>query len=388
VRILIPTGIFPPDIGGPATYVPVIAAELAARGHEVEVICLSESPSPRRGDRVDGFVVERIRRGLPRGVRFARTVGRILGRGMSADVLFVNGLYLEAVCANLILRKPLAMKIVGDWAWERMTTEFAATADFDRFEEAKTTPKARAAKRLRTFYARRADAVIVPSAYLSRATAHWGVGAERIHVIHNATELPSGLGRARISLGTPVNAVTVGRLVRWKHVDRILEIIARLPDVGLVIVGEGPERKRLEALATLLGLTSRVRFYGQQSREQALSLMSACDLMVLNSTYEGFPHVALEAMRLGVPIVASAAGGTAELVHHEENGLLVPPLDDDGLREAVSRLASSRTERERLAHGGTQTVERFGLCSMVAKTEELITRVAGREAQIGLAIRA
>jgi glycosyltransferase involved in cell wall biosynthesis len=388
LRVLILTGIFPPDIGGPATYVPVIAAELANRGHEVRVICLSESPSPRMGDGADGFVVERIRRGLPRGVRAARTVGRILRRGLWADVLFVNGLYLEAVCANLLLRKPMAMKIVGDWAWERMTTESPSTADFDRFEEAEAPARSRLSKRLRTFYARRADAVIVPSAYLGRATAHWGVAGNRIHVIHNATEVPPGLARECIPLDTPFKAVTVGRLVRWKHVDRILEVIARLPDVGLVIVGDGPERQRLEALAVSLGVASRVRFYGQQSRAQALSLMSACDLMVLNSTYEGFPHVALEAMSLGVPVVATAAGGTGELVRHEENGLLVRPLDDDGLREAVSRLASSGAERERLASGGTRTVERFGLRPMVAKTEELITRVASGETPMGLAIRA
>ena len=386
MRLLIVTGIFPPDIGGPATYVPVIATELWGRGHEVRVICLSDDASSQTQDYP--FAVERILRRLPRGIRSVLTVLRILRRALDADVLFVNGLYLEAVCANVLLRKPLAMKIVGDWAWERAIMRDSSTVDFDAFANGGSDGKARFLSRLRTLCTRRADAVIVPSDYLARTIAHWGVSADRIRTIYNSSEPRSSLAPEAVPLQTPIKAVTVGRLVPWKHVDRTLRVIARIPEVGLVIVGDGPERERLETLAASLEVTSRVRFCGKKSQLEASALVSACDLLILNSTYEGFPHVALEAMSLSVPVIASAAGGTRELVQHGENGLLVRPLDDEALFEAVTLLASSPAARLRLASNAARTVERFGLRRMVAETEALLARVASRETPVGLAVRA
>jgi glycosyltransferase involved in cell wall biosynthesis len=78
----------------------------------------------------------------------------------------------------------------------------------------------------------------------------------------------------------------------------------------LVIVGDGPERARLEALAQTNQVIDRVYFAGQRSKAETFGLMAGCDLFVLNSTYEGFPHVVLEAMSVGLPVVATAVGRT------------------------------------------------------------------------------
>ena len=114
MKLLVITGIFPPDIGGPATYVPTMGSELVKRGHKVTVLTLSDRLD--QDDRSYSFPIHRIGRGLFKPLRFLFTVLRILREGRSAQVLYVNGLYLEAVIANYFLRKPMVQKIVGDWA--------------------------------------------------------------------------------------------------------------------------------------------------------------------------------------------------------------------------------------------------------------------------------
>src|SRR5688572_8809030 len=132
MRILIATGIFPPDIGGPATYVPQIAAAFAERGHQITVLTLS--------DHLDGhddtypFRVVRLPRRIFKPWRRLHTVVRLVRLGRNADVLFVNGLAAEAVLANFLLRRPMVQKVVGDMAWERATNRGWVMDGFESFQ--------------------------------------------------------------------------------------------------------------------------------------------------------------------------------------------------------------------------------------------------------------
>ena len=126
MKILVITPIFPPDIGGPASYVPAVSASLVEKGHAVTVLTLSDVLT--HDDSGYLFPVIRILRPAARVMRMLQTIALIVRQGRPADVLFVNGLALEAVLANLYLRKPLVQKIVGDLAWERAATFSAVTA--------------------------------------------------------------------------------------------------------------------------------------------------------------------------------------------------------------------------------------------------------------------
>ena len=138
--------------------------------------------------------------------------------GRWADLLFVNGLYLEAVVANFFLRKPLVQKVVGDWAWERATNKGWVKDNFEEFQRSRYGLKVKALKALRSLCVRQAHTLIVPSRYLAHWASHWGVPEKRITVVYNAVEVlsPSALP---VPLLTPVKLVTVGRLVPWKQID-------------------------------------------------------------------------------------------------------------------------------------------------------------------------
>jgi glycosyltransferase involved in cell wall biosynthesis len=371
LSILVVTGIFPPDIGGPATYVPQIAEALSHRGHRITVVTLSDSLEP--DDSSYPFQVIRLPRQRAKPMRWLKTILAILRSGRNADVLFVNGLALESVLANLALRKPLVMKVVGDLAWERASQRGWVAEDFEDFQRQGHGLKIEGLKALRSWWTRQAHRVIVPSRYLARWVSGWGVPNEKIAVIYNAVEPNNRIIPGSVPLATPLKAVTVGRLVPWKGVDQIIEVVARMPDLGLIIIGDGPERSKLERLTQELGVTDRLYFAGQRSKKETLSLMVAADLFVLNSTYEGLPHVLLEAMSLGLPVVATAVGGTPEVVQDGKNGLLISPGDKQELLQAFGGI-SEPLQRQILSREAPQSLKPFGLRQMLDQTEFLLCK--------------
>lgn len=170
---------------------------------------------------------------------------------------------------------------------------------------------------------------------------------------------------------------TVGRLTAEKGFDVLLRAAARVPDIQVVLVGQGPEAEPLRTLAEELGIGDRVRLTGwvRDSREYLVGY----DAFALPSHTEGFPLTTLEAMLAGVPVVASDVGGVAEAVHHERTGLLVRPGDVDELAAALQRLVDDADLRRRLATDGQALVkERFTAPTMARRWEELYLEVLSR----------
>jgi len=376
MRITIPTGIFPPDIGGPASYVPRIAEALLECGHAVEVLTLADDPA---AGGMHPFPVTRIPRGMPRISRMLNTISAIAASARRADLIYANGLFIEAAAAAMIARKPLVMKIVGDWAWERARNRGETAPSVEEFQSRRQSPRSEAVKWLRTIVTRRADWAIAPSRFLKEVVTRWGFPARRIEVIYNALETPPETDPAPLPPFAGITLITVARLVTWKGIDDLLTVTAERKDRRLIIVGDGPERGNLESLAHRLGVSGRVIFTGGIPRRQVFAHMKAADIFVLNSLYEGLPHIILEAFAAGVPVVASSAGGTKEVVEDGVNGLLVPPQRKE-LAAAIDRLAAEPDLRAALIEGGRRTLrDCFQWERMVAGTEALLRKAVFRE---------
>lgn len=370
MRILIVTSIFPPDVGGPATYVPHIATWLCARGHGVIVLTLSEGEGSE--DIGNPLRVQRLKRKQFKPWRWLRTIHEILRHGRHCDLLFVNGLAMEAALANLWLRRPMVQKVVGDLAWEQTTNRGWTRASFEEFQFQWCGFRAEILKALRAWWVKKADNVIVPSRYLARWVGQWGVPAAKIHVIYNAVKPANGIVPARVPLDTPVKLITAARLVPWKGIDEVIRTIASLTRAGLIIAGDGPLRDDLEKLACDLNLHQRIYFAGSISSRETLALMAASHVFVLNSSYEGLPHVVLEAMSLGLPVVATAVGGTPEVVRDGVNGRLITPGDEGDMLRALAELVESPEERQRLAQGAKQTSLDFSFDRMLEESAAVL----------------
>ncbi|MCX8043574.1 MAG: glycosyltransferase family 4 protein [Desulfobacterota bacterium] len=374
MKVLIITGIFPPDIGGPATYVPMIATALSERGHAVRVITLSDVSAVEDSQRP--YPVVRIKRSLWRPMRMALTMAVICRYGITADVLFVNGLALEAALVNLLLRKPLVQKVVGDLAWERARSLGLVHDTLDQFQTQQYSIPVAFLKKLRALWVRASTMIITPSKYLKNIVVGWGVPEEKITVIYN-TVFDRGERTASFMPGDSVhksikNIVSVGRLVPWKGFDELITVCTALPDTQLFIIGEGPCRNMLQHHIDTLQAQERVHLVGACPHDEILSYLCRADLFVLNSRYEGFPHIVLEAMHVGVPVIATDAGGTSELVQDGWNGRLVLPGDTLRLMQAMREVLDNAALRTTLVENGFKTLERFSPEVLVDRTEQVL----------------
>ena len=377
MRILVVTGIFPPDIGGPATYIPEIAKALLERGHEVTVVTTSEPESLEFDDSQHPFPVVRMNRKVHLGLRpfyFAKT---ILHHTKKADVVLANGLFLEATVASFLAKKPIVQKIVGDPTWERARNRGWTTDDFETFQKSNYGFQIEALKKLTTFAARQVEKIIVPSRYLARCVERWGIPKNRLLVIYNSVQSLDLVDPEPVPLTTSVKLVTTCRLVAWKRVHSIIQAVGDIDEVGLLICGDGPERKYLDTLTKDLGLTDRVHFSGKRNRRETLALMAGCDIFVLNSTYEGLSHVVLEAMSLGLPVIATSVGGTPELVKDGETGILIKGGDTEALRSAVLQLVSSPETLQEMGERAKLAAKSFSFPTMVRETEQVLQAASG-----------
>jgi glycosyltransferase involved in cell wall biosynthesis len=205
-----------------------------------------------------------------------------------------------------------------------------------------------------------------------------GIPREKTIVIPNGIDLqdfdrlPTNRD-ARLALDLPLGEPLIGAVTRLnpvKRLDLLLQAVVSLSDVHTVIVGEGPERVRLEAMVDQLDLVGRVHFVGHQ--QDVRPWLAALDVFVLPSDWEGMSNALLEAMAAGLPVVATRVGGTPEVVVDGMTGLLVPLRDPDALAEAITRLLSDSDLRRTIGQAGRARVERhFSIEETVKKTEEL-----------------
>lgn len=377
VRVLITTGIFPPDVGGPATYVPAVAEYLRRSGHSVRVVTLSAPDADLGAHPPYDFLVERIgraRKFIPRTLAVVRTIVR---HASWADVVLANGLHPEVALAMSVVRRPWIAKVVGDAAWERSVRRGWTSADFETFQREPQSRPAELQKTLRNGVLRQPTRVLAPSEYLRDVIKGWGIPSDRITVIPNAVADSANKHGRRAGDG-PVRMLTVGRLVPWKRVDRAITALSHLPGATLTVLGDGTCRADWEALCVRLGLRERVNFMGQVSPHQVRAAMDEHDLFLLTSTYEGLPHVVVEAMKHGLPVVATAAGGTPEVVYDGETGFLVDQ-GDVALRERLSELIDNPDLRKRMGDRARAIAdEKFSFEHMLRETEQLVLTTAYR----------
>ncbi len=377
MRICLITGIFPPDIGGPATYVSRLADTLQQHGHDVRVI------APGDASDADPHYVRRVSRSSPLPLRLLILFFSMLRCGWRCRIWYINGLELPAVLAGKLLRKRMIMKIVGDYAWERAMNQGATGDLIDDFQQKPQQWNVELHKRIRAWYTRQVAQIITPSRYLKQLVGGWGVPEERIRVIYNAVEaLPEDPGTKqenRQTLDLPENGfflITVARLVSWKGIDQLIRILPQLDThVHLLILGDGPEKNTLTTLAENLNVANRVKFTGKTERRQVLSYLRAADIFVLNTAYEGFSHVLLEAMMVGIPVMTTSVCGNPELVTHEKNGILIDYGNSELLVTQIRNMIHDEALRKRLVEGGKQTVQQFSWERLLRQTLESLLDV-------------
>ncbi len=329
LRIALITRRFPPLIGGAEKVLSYLAPALAEAEAEVTVLT---SSVPGLDLPVEERVVDRLRvRRLPTsGLRFIGTLlyMRALRRALvddPPDVAYVSMLKHDAYVAigvgrrlgfPVILR-PEGAGATGDIAWQ-------GWGRFGRWIARRT---------------RSADAVVAISAAIRAELEADGYDPARIVDRPNGVPVPEPAWSPRPAWTDAPRAMFVGRLAKEKGLDALVEAWPRVRQVHLearlTLIGEGPERPTLEALVVRHGLGTSVAMPG--SMDEPVDQLCQADLFVLPSHEEGMSIALLEAMGLGIPVVASAIPGNQRLVDDEVHGLLALPGDPSSIAEAILR---------------------------------------------------
>lgn len=380
MRITVATPIYPPDIGGPATYT-VELVERLHTGHQLTVVAYADAAAPLRG-----ATLHTVSKHRPLPLRIMSYTVELWRASRSADIIYAQNALaagLPAVVVGALRRVPVVIKFVGDEAWERAAQRKLTRK---RLEEFLRSPEGNVRIRLMMWLQgvvlRRATRVTTPSAYLREELIYaYGVLPPRAVVNYNAaeeTETPPFTPK-------PVahQVVTTARLVGWKGIDGIIRAITRVrakyPDATLSVAGDGPEMENLRTLVRSLGADAYVRLLGKVSRAETWQLRKNSAVYVLNSTYEGLPHTVLTSFAAGIPTVATNIPGTNEAVYHEETGLLVTPGNDEELAAAIERYFEDPALCANVVSNATTLLQRkfsweAHLHSLVALCETLVSK--------------
>lgn len=364
MKLVIATPLYPPEIGGPATYARLLEEGLPAHGIEVEIVKFSDV------------------RYLPKIIRHIAYYRNVLAAAREADIILALdpvSVGLPAMKVAKKLNRKFVVKIVGDYAWEQGRQRFGVTQKLDEF--VRTKQSSWFVRRLQVIekkVADAADAILVPSEYLKRIVSSWGIPDDTVTVIYNAVPIEHiGTVPESVSALLQPRVVTVGRLVPWKGIDRLIEGVwsARRDgsSASLVVVGEGPEATKLKNKAAQL-LKDNYVFTGALSHEDTLAVIKSADIFVLNSSYEGLSHTLIEALHLGASILATDVGGNAEVIV-KGSGLIIKEGNQELLASNLKLLIEHEDKRKELSEGTKIAAKRFVPETMLYETATFLKTI-------------
>jgi len=380
VCMLIPS--FHPLIGGAETQVRGLSAALLERGWMVSVVTrrdvgTREGPPLSRFEEVDGIPVIRIRSAGPGKLASLRyLVGGLwaLGRMGRGSIYHAHDFGTPGLMAAL------ASRLLGGRSVVKLRT--GASVYRSRFGSGL---RRRLFLRLLALHNR----VVVVNHEVEELLHSMGLPPDRVVRIPNAIDgnifrgaSPRSRLEARSRLGLPKDlkiVLYVGRLMHVKGVDILLRAWALLPEALrkgalLVIVGDGPERERLERMVYNRAIHHEVRFTG--SRTDAADFYQAADIFVLPSRTEGLSNALLEAMASELPVVATAAGGTPDVVEDGHSGILVPGESEEGLAKGLTSMLSDPAQWEGMGvRGRARALEHAGYAVVLERLQSLYTDV-------------
>ena len=378
MRVLVTVGIFPPDIGGPATFVPKIAKYFQDElNYEIEILTLSDNKNSNIND---DFSVKRIDRNLPIIYRWLKTIFTIYKLGKNKDLIFVNGLGTETTIANIFLKKKIIRKIVGDPVWERAYSKAKISESFDEFQVKNYGFSISLQKKVRSFSIKKSDIVVTPSKHLKNFILNLGF-KNKIEIINNGVFIPEE--NTNIFTNDQINITIVSRLVSHKNIEKIIKAISDLnsPLINLNIIGDGPELNQLQKISLESNNKDNLIFHGKLNRDDINHIFLKSDIYIQASNYEGLPHSLLEAMSYGIPVLCTPVGECKEILGNEDRGYILDlPVSKNNIKSKISEIIGEKDIANKKGERGKDFInEKYNLTNSFNLYKNLFTRLLEEE---------
>lgn len=364
MKILVTTPLYPPEVGGPATYSKMLEDNLPDRGFELEVLKYSDFNK------------------YPKGVSHFIYFLNVLKKARKFDFVYTLDPFsvgLPTMLACKILNKKYVLRVPGDFAWEQLSASSKKLISLDDFDYREHDLKTR----LRGFVQKRvalgAKIIITPSNYLKKVVVGWGIDESNVRVLNNIFE-PKGFkieADNKHSLAK-INIVTAGRLVKWKGFSALIEAFAKIKedfsDIKLFIAGDGPEKKVIENKIKELCLEDIIELVGFLDKYDLYNLLKKSDVFVLNTFYEGFSHQLLEVMNLEIPIISTHSGGNPEVIEDGKEGLLVDYDDIDQIKKSIIKILSDKDFSNFIVKNAKEKTKVFSKEKILIQLENILKK--------------
>jgi glycosyltransferase involved in cell wall biosynthesis len=390
MRVLIVSPIARPEIGGPVTYVEGLVGQSKFK-YKFKIVAFQSEGilKPARGE-AKQVQNDGVRLVSTKGYFFVRQIRLIseIWRNLNdVDLIYVLDPLTVGVAAALLgkfRRVPVVVRFAGDVGWEKVVSGGSLVVSLEKYlgliNQFSIFNFQRWLYWFQRWVLKSVQAVVVPGKYLKKLLVkYYGLESGRVEVVRNAIDrnpefgIQNSRGLRMCSVKNKNQIVAVGRLVAWKNFDVLIKafglLLGRIQNkefriqnehmLKLVIVGDGPERGRLERLVKELKVENQVKFAGRMDKEDAWRVIKESRVLVLPSSYEGMSHVLLESMALGTPVVASDIKANREMVKDGETGLLFSLGDEEGLAECLMRVLKGERLRKRLARNAKKSVEKY-----------------------------
>lgn len=354
MRLLIATGLYPPEIGGPATYAKLLEDHLPGLGITVSVLPFS-----------------RVRH-LPSIVRHLAYTARLVKLAHEADLILVQDTVstgLPTLLAAAITGKRFVVRVPGDYAWEQGTARFGVNESLEAFQKNSHGARVGLLRFVQRLVVNHAYRIIAPSHYLAEIVRGWLKEPKTIEVIYNGVDI-SALSRGSERERNLI--VSAGRLVSWKGFEALIDIVAHEREWRLAILGDGPLRKHFEEKVQSLNVGDRIALLGNVPHEEMHTWFSRASVFVLNSRYEGLSHTLIEACAAGAPIIATRVGGNPEVIRDDEDGMLIDVGNTSALERSLVVLFHDEALRKKFEVAARERAEHFSIQRTISATAALL----------------
>lgn len=343
MRVILATGIYPPDIGGPATYVERLARGLTDKGNEVTVITYGKAQAASHKSQEPWNVVHVPKSGGPLS-RWVRYAGALRQHGKDADVIYAFSSISCGVPLFLShVRGPVrVLRLGGDFRWERYTDD-GGTLGLREWYETKPWLQNSMNGLLKRF-----DHIVFSTAFQQGLYERFYSGLPLHDVIENASPAGTPMLHARHE---PLRILSLGRFVRFKNLPSLIEAVAHTPAARLTLAGEGPLSAELHAQVATLPreAQSRILFRPPVSGVDKLHLLADHDLLVIPSYTDISPNTALEARAAGLPVLLTEETGLTTAL--AEGAMLRPLRTPQQIAKAIQEAIDDYTHLAERASG-------------------------------------
>src|SRR3989344_2082532 len=341
MKILIATGIFPPDIGGPALYSQKLAEEFSSRGLVVSVITYGKNFFKN-----NAYLISGVSRKWPFGLRQAIYFLKLLNQARKSDVILTFdslGAGLPAVIAGKLFNKKVVIRLGGDFLWEKFVESGRGKVTMAEFYQKKLHQRFIILFRLMIFALQNTDKIVFTTEFQKGLfVSYYGLRPNKVFMIRNVFEKKNG--QLLIYDNNLKTILWAGRFLKLKNLDLLLRVFKRLlvydKNLVLELAGEGPERRTLQLTADNLQVTNNIKFLGKLSEFELKKKIINSYFCILPSLSEVSPNFALQCLALEKPIILTEETGLKE----QFPGLMyADPQKEDSFFQSALRLLDANS---------------------------------------------